>query len=140
MDHPQKTDPYTDVLKWRPSAEPNVHYFWACPVPLDMGLSDMVEQVIDCDHGNQLKVYSTATKVEVLYRLYIVEKPLRFMCRPFDHAVFWSYGKQGGPSKIIKYLYKDKKLTVAKWVDKDSYLSVIRTNHFANYDQSFWSR
>jgi hypothetical protein len=138
---PQITDPFTEPLKWRPSAEANVYYFWAHNIPVDMTLEGTSEVRVDCEHDNHLSIYVTSsTKVELLYRMHFAKKPTRFLCRPFDHALFWSYGKTGGPSKVIKYLFKDKNLSINKWVDKDSYLSVLRTNHFAAYDQAFWSR
>lgn len=143
QERPTLTDPFVDdrELKWSPSAEPHVHYFWSQAVPVDISFpAETPPLVIDCEHGNSLSVYSTPSKVELLYRLRIVKKPKRFLCRPFDHAIFWTYGKEGGPSRLIKYLYKDKNLSINKWEDKDSFLSVVRTNHFANYDLAFWSR
>jgi hypothetical protein len=126
-------------LKWSPSKDGDVYYFWSQAVPVDVSFTtDPV--VVDCEHGNTLEVFSTPQNIELLYRLKISKKPNRFMCKPFDHAIFYTYGNDGGPSKIIKYIYKDKHLSMNKWVDKESYLSVIKTNHFADYESAFWSR
>ena len=142
-ERPTISDPFAvgRELKWSPSKEPQVYYFWACPVPIDMSFDPALPPAsVDCEYGNTLEVFSTPAKVEVLYRLRLVKPPNRFLCRPFDHALFWTYGEEGGPSKVIKYIYKDKNLSINKWVDKNSFLSVVRTNHFANYDLAFWSR
>jgi hypothetical protein len=142
-ERPTLSDPFVEgrALKWTPSSEPQVHYFWSQAVPIDISFDPKQSPaVIDCEYGNTLEVYSLPSKIEILYRLRLVKPPNRFLRRPFDHAIYWTYGTEGGPSKVIKYLYKDKNLSINKWVDKDSFLSVVRTNHFANYDLAFWSR
>jgi len=141
-ERPTITDKFVEgrELKWSPSLEPQVYYFWARAVPIDVSFESNQLSIVDCEYGNTLEVYSLPSKVETLYRLRLVKPPNRFLLRPFDHAVYWTYGTEGGPSKMIKYLYKDKNLSINKWVDKESFLSVVRTNHFASYDLAFWSR
>jgi len=144
FERPTIANPYIDgdELKWQLAKDTSgypTYYFWSQPVPVDVSFLNP-PIVIDCEHGNFLEVCMGQNRVELLYRLTLVEKPKRFLTRPYDHTIFWTYGAEGGPSGLVKYLFRDKCLSVHKWEDKDSFLSVIRTNHYANYDYAFWSR
>jgi len=140
MERPTVTDPYfkNSELQWRKASD-GAHYFWSQPVEVDITLN-IPPLKIDCENGNTLEVYLGPSKQELLYRFKLNKKPKRFMLRPYDHTIFWTYGTDGGPSFLVKYLYRDKYLSMHKWEDKDSFLAVIRTNHYANYDYAFWSR
>lgn len=143
---PTLSDPYLEgkEQQWFLSKDAKSYYFWVQQVSPDVELHPTFDiDCVDLTHDVELTVYRGLAKQEILYRLtFKGENPLRFMMRPTKepHSIFWTYGKEGGPSKLIKPLFRDKYISAHTWLDKDSFLAVIRTNHYSQNDCSFWSR
>lgn len=128
---PTKTDifPYekedTYYQHWLPSKEKGSHYVWVQRVSENVELKESEKIVLG--HGVTFYVYKGISKQEILYRVcFGGKKPTRFLCEPFPYIVFWSFGKKGGASENVKYLFKDKYVSVHKWVDKNSFCAIIR--------------
>jgi hypothetical protein len=137
---PLTTHPYDKPLVWQKTAA-GQFYFWAQQVSTEVQLLDTPVEV---HLGPQatLSIYKSLGDAELLYQITMGRSPERSLARPQDGPVYlyWTYGTQGGPSSKIKYLFRDKLLSVHSWVDKKAALAVIRSDSFASKDFSFWSR
>jgi len=141
-ENPLATDPYLDEhtgsYAWLPSTLPLNHYCWVQPVSPDVQLDSKVGK-IDLDNDTRLFIYKGPLKQKLLYRIVFAAPPVRFMIRPAHYCMFWSYGHKGGPSGKIKYLYRDRFLSVQRWTDKNSFLASLRQQHYLT-GFTFWSR
>jgi len=130
--NPILTDPFLEredfFQYWNKSKENNTYYVWVQRVTKEIEFSSDIEPtIIDLEQGVKLYIYKGTNKQEILYRIKFSKKKLsRFLLDPFPYVMFWSYGKVGGTSTHIKYLFRDKNISIHKWVDKDSYLAIIR--------------
>lgn len=140
---PVLTDPCPEALQWHRSKEADAYYFWAKQVSADVQLHPTLgPQIVEMTNGSVLSIYKGLAKQELLYRLTFGKLPERFLSKPVTnpHTLYWTFSGIGGPSQLTKSFYRDKHFALHGWVDKDAYLAVIRTNHYAGYDYSFWSR
>jgi len=145
---PLRSDPsldseYPEDFAWGKSAEGDTYYAWAHSVSAEIELS--ADRCIEypLGHGATLQFYPGPNSQEMLYRLQFKEGlPNRILYRkPLAHTVFWSFGVDSGPSCRIKKHYQDRYLTIIEWVDKASFLAVLRQQHYINTEFSnFWSR
>jgi len=148
MKYPTRTDPLPPeedgVFEyiWLPSRESGVYYAWAKPVANEVQFRPESDHLkIELGNNVDFHVYKSIAKQELLYRIaFMGEKPKRFMLRPYGYCMFWSYGVESGPSSLVKYFYRDKYVSLHSWVDKRSYLAVLRQQHYVSNENSFWSR
>lgn len=143
--NPCEACPYVEgkEMVWTLSREDNTYYFWVQQVSAEVQLHPLISpEEVEIGSGVKLFVHKGLSKNELLYRLSFKKLPERFVAKPghSPHAIFWTFGKEGGPSLKVTPLYRDKNISVHSWVDKKSYLAVIRTEHFNHSDFSFWSR
>lgn len=136
VDAPQLTDPYLEGrhLMWLNSREPLSYYFWAQQVSPEVEFhGELAVEEISLDSA-KFYIYRGLSKQELLYRLKFRRQPVRFTARPVKdpHVLFWTYGTEGGASKEVAYLYRDKNISLHHWVDKRSFLAAIRNS----YDQA----
>ena len=142
--NPSLTDPIPAEEKylyaWSPSLEINSYYAWVHRVTPDVQLLQQTT-VVALGEKVKLFIYRGTTKQELLYRIEFGDTlPPRFMHRPYPFDLFWSFGKQGGTSEEVEYLFRDRYVSIHCWVDKKSYLAVLRQQHYAQSNFSFWSR
>jgi hypothetical protein len=141
--NPMQTDAFHDSAEysyaWFPSREFGAYYAWVQCVTPDIQFRTPPAEILL--ENARLSIYRGASKLETLYRLVFESSPKRFLNRPQGHPfdLFWSYGTEGGTSKIVDYPYRDRYISVTCWVDKRSYLAVLRQQHYA-LSFSFWSR
>jgi len=96
---------------------------------------------IQLGFGAILHVYYGPIRQEMLYRLLFTQGfPARIILKPSPYCLFWSFGNVGGQSKVIKYHYRDRYLSLHEWVDKGSYLAVLRQQHYENNISTIWTR
>jgi len=144
---PLETDPalYDEGFDyaWRRSLEDrDAYYAWLQPVVEGVGFHDSLESLqVEMGHGVVLYVYYGAVRQEILYRLLFTQGfPSRLILKPAPYTLFWSYGSEGGQSMEIKYHYRDRYLSIHEWTDKDSFLAVLRQQHYDNNVSTIWSR
>ena len=138
---PLLTDPgQPEGYAWSPSSEPHVYYSRTQQVSDELQYhSTQPPTVVDLGHGTALTVYRGPFKQELLYRLRFPRRPPRLLARP-PYCLFWSHGAEGGPSVSVRWHYKDRFLSIHQWVDRDSFLAVLRQHHYKPNDALFWSR
>lgn len=128
------------LFAWTKSREQNVYYAWTQLVTPEVQIA-LPPTEIPLGDGVMLRIFRGSAKQELLYRIsFGATMPPRFLGRPHPFDLFWSYGTEGGPSKLVKRMYMDRNVSVHSWVDKKSYLAVLRQQHYALTNFSFWSR
>ena len=127
---------------WKPSRQPHTYYAWLQPVVEGVGFNENLEPLsIDLGHGASLYVYYGMARQELLFRLVFSRGlPPRLILKPAPYSLFWSWGTEGGQSKEIKYHYRDRYLSLHEWTDKDSFLAVLRQQHYDNNTATIWTR
>ena len=134
---------YPNDYAWGVSLEPQTYYAWTQPIASEVQFHKTLQPVkIDLRNGVEFWVYYGSTKQELLYRIKFTDvMPSRIRVFPAPFCLFWSYGTEGGPSKDVMYHYKDKFLTLTEWVDKNSFLAVLRQQLYLHQENTtFWSR
>ena len=146
--NPLATDPtledlYPNDYAWGESKEPNAFYFWSQKVAKGAGVSfyrPHDPRVISLGHHVYLTIYRGMLKQELLYRIKFDRGlPSHLAFKPEPYCIFWSYGKDSGPSTRIKYHYRDRNLTIMEWADKKSFLAILRQQHYL-HEPTFWRR
>ena len=141
---PLLTDPAVmqDVYAWCPSKEPNSYYAWLQPTANDVEFHpDLEPMEIDLGFGVILHIYYGPIRQEMLYRILFTEElPKRLILKPAPYCLFWSFGTENGHSVRIKYHYRDRYLSLHEWVDKSSFLAVLRQQHYDNNVSTIWTR
>ena len=142
--YPLKTDPALaySTYAWLPSMQSGVYYAWLQPVAEEVVFHPDLEPLeIDLGYGVLLHVYYSPIRQEMLYRLIFTKGfPERLLLKPPPYCLFWSYGKEGGQSRSIKYHYRDRFLSLHEWADKGSFIAVLRQQHYENTVNTIWTR
>lgn len=144
--NPTLTDPSLDYIypndyAWGVSREENTYYSWIQKITPETCLSSAPLEIdLGCDV--KFQVYQNTSGIEFLYRLrFLAGMPKRIRVFPEPYCLFWSYGDNGKESGVVKYHYKDRFLTIHEWVDRKSYLAVLRQQIYLHQESSnFWSR
>ena len=114
---------------WSKSLETNVYYAWAQRVTPDVQIVLPPAEVL-IGEGVRMSIYRGSARQELLYRIsFGNEMPNRFMMRNHPFDLFWSYGDSGGVSRKVKWIFRDRNVSIHEWVDKRSYLAVLRQQH-----------
>ncbi len=146
FDHKQPllTDPAVmrDVYAWCPSKEPHSYYAWLQPTANAVEFHpDLEPMEIDLGFGVILHIYYGPIRQEMLYRILFTEGlPERLILKPAPYCLFWSFGTENGQSVRMKYHYRDRYLSLHEWVDKSSFLAVLRQQHYDNNVSTIWTR
>ena len=145
--NPLKTDPnradlHAKDYAWLLSKEPDVYYAWLQPVVDEVTFHPNIDpKEINLGFGAFLNVYYGTLRQELLYRIRFTQGlPSRLIIKPSPYALFWSFGSEGGQSKRIKYHYRDRYLSIHEWSDKNSFLAVLRQQHYENNVNTIWTR
>jgi len=140
IDLPTQTHPFSEEHAWC-KADDLEYYFWTQAVVPEVQLHKQLEPVVkELGNGSVLTVFKGLSKQEILYTLKFKIPPKRFVIQPYPHTMFWSYGVTGGASTMVKYLYRDRNLSIHAWLDKNSFLADLRNVHYNVADYTFWSR
>lgn len=141
---PLVTDPAVvqNTYAWCVSKQPNVYYAWLQPTANDVEFHPNLEPLeIDLGFGVLLHIYYGPIRQEMLYRILFTKGlPNRIILKPEPYCLFWSFGTENGQSLRIKYHYRDRYLTLHEWVDKSSFLAVLRQQHYINNVNTIWTR
>lgn len=144
--NPTATDPsqshlYGNNYAWGLSYQPNTYYAWIQPIASEVIFHPNLDPLeIPLGFGATLYIYYGPIRQEMLYRIRFAEdSPLRTLLKP-TYCMFWSFGQAGGSSKNVMYHYRDRYITVHEWVDKSSFLAVLRQHHYENHVSTIWSR
>ena len=148
LQNPLATDPslqeqYPKDYVWGKSLEPGSYYIWVQPVAKDVELQSRYRTVIPLGHEVELQIYLGPIRQEFLYRIKFGNvKPTRMLRQnPLMHTLFWTFGNESGPSSRVRKLYQDRYLFIQEWIDKKSFLAILRQQHYVNTDFiNFWSR
>ena len=140
---PQDTDPccYDPfICGWHESKQPGAYYCWAQPVAREVSFHAKYPPVVIELGTTSFFLYFGVNKQELLYRIVFHVEPKRRLIKPSPYCMFWTYGDVGGASRSVEYHYRDRYMTLNEWVDKGSFLAVLRQPHYSNDLTSFWSR
>jgi hypothetical protein len=143
---PLKTDPAYEHesfdYAWRLSKAPSTYYAWLQPVVSGVSFHPDIEPTtVELGNGVILFIYYGLSKQELLYRIvFTTGFPSRIILKPAPFTLFWSYGTEGGQSYEIKYLHRDRLLSLHEWTDKNSFLAVLRQSHYDNNINTIWTR
>lgn len=127
---------------WMLSKQPNSYYAWLQPIVDGVSFhADLEPLEILLGNGVILYAYYGHVRQEILYRLVFTEGfPSRIILKPAPYTLFWSFGDEGGQSTNIKYHYRDRNLSLHEWTDKNSFLAVLRQQHYDNNINTIWTR
>lgn len=142
--NPLATDPALRVgsYAWGLSKEPDVYYAWLQPIADTVAFHPNLDPMeIPLGFGVLLHVYYGPVRQEMLYRLLFTKGlPQRLILKPAPYCFFWSFGDVGGQSFNVKYHYRDRYLSLHEWTDKNSFLAVLRQQHYENNVNTIWTR
>ncbi len=141
--NPYDTDPANFVnlaYTWSKSKEANVYYSWQQVYTPEVSFHQDSPLVIDLGYGSKAYIYHNVLRHELLYRIAFTDMPKRLILKPAPYCMFWSFGDCGDASLRIKYHYRDRYLSLHEWVDKKSFLAVLRQHHYDNKTTTIWTR
>ena len=146
--YPTLTDPsleemWPESYAWGVSKEHNTYYAWTQPIAAEVKFHPTISPLcIHLGNGAQFWAYYGVMRQELLYRIKFTDgMPKRIRVFPEPFCLFWSFGTDGGGSEVLKYHHKDKFLTLHEWVDKKSFLAVLRQHLYTHPENTtFWSR
>lgn len=142
--NPLATDPYKEMggphFQWclsSANATGDAYYAWTQPVTEEVTVK--LSDVHEIGSGGFLNIYKGPTGQPFIYRITFPKPVTR--ARIFPHfCFFWSFGVHGGPSGRIKYHYRDRFVCIHEWVDKHSFLAILRQQVYLYEDRTnFWS-